>query len=53
MASIAFFFGTMRPQASFTASIAASTIGCIFSAGALKPLTGRFDFTPALPVLFG
>lgn len=39
MASIAFFFGSMRPQDSFTASIAASTIGCIFSAGALKPLT--------------
>ena len=38
MASIAFFFGIMRPQASFTASIAASTIGCTFSAGALKPL---------------
>ena len=35
MASIAFFFGIMRPQASFTASIAASTIGCIFSAARL------------------
>lgn len=36
MTSIAFFFGTIRPQASFTASIAASTIGCTFSGSYIR-----------------